>query len=95
YADRARIDDYLAGKADAPLTTAEDEELTSRLAAEILSLIEREPKYFQEIAEHLCEYEFSAVARAMGRLHAEHKLWQDAEGRACVRDSVHAARPPR
>ena len=95
YAERARLDDYLAGKADTALATAEGEELTSRLAAEILALIEREPRYFQQIAEHLCEYEFSAVARAMGQLHAEQKLWQDAEGRACVRDSAHAARPPR
>ena len=68
--------------------------LTSKLAEQILSLIESEPKYYQEIAEHLSEYEFQVVARAMGQLHAEEKLWQDERGRACVRGSVHAAKVP-
>ena len=95
YADRAKIADYIEGKTDAVLTEPEkDGQLTSRLAREILELIEVEPKYYQEIAEHLSEYEFQAVARAMGQLHAEEKLWQDERGRACVRGSVHAAKAP-
>ena len=61
---------------------------------ELVELLEEEPKYYQEIAEHLSQYEFQAVARAMGRLHAEEKLWQDERGRACVRGSAHAAKAP-
>ena len=95
YAERAKIDDYLDGKADSVLKQAgQDDVLTSKLAEQILSLIESEPKYYQEIAEHLSEYEFQVVARAMGQLHAEEKLWQDERGRACVRGSVHAAKVP-
>jgi len=95
YADRARIDDYVKGKGDAlPKVAGHDEKLTAQLAARILALIETEPKYYQEIAEHFGEHEFQAVARAMGRLHAEGKLWQDARGRSCVRGSAFAAKPP-
>ncbi|MDH3287275.1 MAG: UbiD family decarboxylase [Betaproteobacteria bacterium] len=95
YADRAKIDDYVKGKADAPPQTAEhNETLNARLADEILEFLEAEPRYYQEIAEHFSEFEFQAVARAMGRLHAEEKLWQDARGRMCLRGSAFAARPP-
>lgn len=95
YADRARIDDYVKGKADAsPKAAGHDDKLTAELAGQILTLIETEPKYYQEIAEHFGGHEFQAVARAMGRLHAEGKLWQDARGRACVRGSNFAAKPP-
>jgi len=95
YADRARIDDYVKGKADAPPQTAgHNETLTARLANEIFKFIESEPRYYQDIAEHFGGYEFQAVARALGRLHAEGKLWQDPRGRMCVRGSAFAARPP-
>jgi 2,5-furandicarboxylate decarboxylase 1 len=95
YADRARIDDYVQGKADKPPQTAgQDEKLVSSLADRILKLIEKEPKYYQEIAEHFGGHEFQAVARALGQLHADGKLWQDARGRSCVRGSAFAAMPP-
>jgi 2,5-furandicarboxylate decarboxylase 1 len=95
YADRARIDDYVKGKADKPPQTAgHGEQLVTSLAERILKLIEKDPGYYQEIAEHFGEHEFQAVARAMGRLHAEGKLWQDARGRSCVRGSAFAAKPP-
>jgi 2,5-furandicarboxylate decarboxylase 1 len=95
HADRAKIADYLAGKADpAPGTPGHHEELVARLAAEIARLIEDEPKYYQEIAGRFSDYEFQAVARALGRLHAEGRLWQDPQGRICLRDSRFAAKPP-
>ena len=95
YADRARIDDYVKGKADAsPQTAGHDEKLIAGLAQRIMKLIETGPRYYQEIAEHFGEHEFQAVARAMGTLHAEGKLWQDSRGRSCVRGSAFAARPP-
>jgi UbiD family decarboxylase len=96
YADRAKIADYIKGKADAPpKAPGSDDKAAAQLAERILKLIEKEPKYYQEIAEHLGEYEFQAVARAMGRLHADGKLWQDARGRACVKGSAFAAKPPK
>jgi len=95
YADRAKIADYIKGKADAgPTAAGSDDKVAAQLAERILRLIEQEPKYYQEIAEHFGEHEFQAVARAMGRLHAEEKLWQDARGRVCVRGSAFAAKPP-
>ncbi|MGH8640393.1 MAG: UbiD family decarboxylase, partial [Burkholderiales bacterium] len=95
YADRAKIADYVKGKADAPSQAAgHNETLVERLANEIMKWIEAEPRYYQEIAERFGGYEFQAVARAMGRLHADGKLWQDARGRACVKGSSFAAKPP-
>jgi 2,5-furandicarboxylate decarboxylase 1 len=95
YADRAKIADYVKGKADAPPgTSGHNDALVAHLADKIIKLIEQEPKYYQEIAEHLGEYEFPAIARALGKLHAEEKLWQDPRGRMCLRGSAHAARPP-
>jgi 2,5-furandicarboxylate decarboxylase 1 len=95
YADRAKIADYAKGKADAaPKSPGHDERIATELAGKILKLIEAQPKYYQEVAEHFGEYEFQAVARALGRLHTEEKLWQDARGRLCVRGSAFAAKPP-
>jgi len=95
YADRAKIADYVKGKADAtPRAAGQNETLVERLAGEILKWIEAEPKYYQEIAEHFGDHNFQTVARALGKLHAEEKLWQDARGRMCLRGSSFAAKPP-
>ena len=90
YADRARIADYLAGKADhTPLVPPE---AVAALADRILAILEQKPKYYSEIAEQFCDFDFQSVARAFGKLHAEQKLWQDPRGRMCVRGSKFAAR---
>jgi 2,5-furandicarboxylate decarboxylase 1 len=95
YADRARIADYAAGKADAiPPHAAVNEQTVAALAAEIYNSIEREPQYYSAIAERFAAHQFQTVARALGKLHTDEKLWQDPRGRLCVRGSVHAARPP-
>jgi 2,5-furandicarboxylate decarboxylase 1 len=95
YADRAKIADYVKGKADGrPKTAGHDESSVVQLAQEITKLIETEPKYYQEIAQHFGDCEFQLVARALGKLHADEKLWQDARGRMCLRGSVFAAKPP-
>jgi 2,5-furandicarboxylate decarboxylase 1 len=95
YADRAKIADYASGKADvAPKHAAVTEQTVAGLAAEIHSLIEREPQYYSAIAEKFAAHQFQTVARALGRLHAEEKLWQDPRGRLCVRGSGFAAKPP-
>lgn len=95
YADRALIADYVAGKADAaPETRGADEKLVAELAGKIHALISEEPRYYQDIADHFSDYEFQAIARALGKLHRDEKLWQDPRGRMCVRGSAFAAKPP-
>jgi 2,5-furandicarboxylate decarboxylase 1 len=95
YADRAKIADYVAGKADAASgrVTAEGDKVAA-LAQSILAVIEKTPLYYSEIGERFAEHAFPVVARALGKLHEDEKLWQDPRGRLCVRGSVHAARPP-
>ncbi|MGQ0524912.1 MAG: UbiD family decarboxylase [Betaproteobacteria bacterium] len=95
YADRARIADYLAGKADAaPAHGQPTPDRIAELCMKILDLIAAQPTYYQDIAARFSEYDFQTVARALGKLHAEHKLWQDPRGRMCLRGSVFAAKPP-
>ena len=48
----------------------------------------------KEIAEYFSDYDFPVVARALGKLHSEEKLWQDSRGRACLRTSHFAAKAP-
>src|SRR5450432_3511634 len=93
YADRAKIDDYVKGKAD-PGGTAGDEAAVAKLAADILVAIDKEPLYYTDIAERFSSYDFRTIARAIGHLHASEKLWQDPRGRMCVRGSKFAAKPP-
>jgi 2,5-furandicarboxylate decarboxylase 1 len=95
YADRAKIDDYVGGKSDpAPATVDAADGAVNALAQKILAVIEKEPKYYSEIAEQFSDHDFQSVARAFGLLHAGEKLWQDARGRMCLRGSSFAAKPP-
>jgi 2,5-furandicarboxylate decarboxylase 1 len=95
YADRAKIADYVAGKADAvPPTVNAGATQLDTAAKRILALIEKTPLYYQDVAGQLAEYDFQTVARALGKLHAEDKLWQDPRGRLCLRDSPFAAKAP-
>jgi 2,5-furandicarboxylate decarboxylase 1 len=95
YADTAKIGEYVKGKADPlPKTIAGDEQAVAALAARIYALIETAPKYYTEIAEQFREFDFQTVARALGKLHTDEKLWQDARGRMCIRGSAFAAKPP-
>jgi len=94
YADRAKIGDYINGKADAAGLLGDDIEVAA-LADKILQTIAKEPLYYTDIAERFCTYDFRTVARALGHLHATEKLWQDPRGRMCVRGSEFAAKPPR
>jgi 2,5-furandicarboxylate decarboxylase 1 len=94
YADRAKVDDYIAGKADnmPPIVNAAADELAG-LAQKIYLLIEQAPLYYSEIAERMADYDFQSIARAFGKLHADEKLWQDPRGRMCIRGSAFAAKP--
>jgi len=93
YAERARIGDYVDGKADSG-GTAGDEAAVARLADDIFVAIDKEPLYYTDIAERFANYDFRTIARALGHLHAAEKLWQDPRGRMCVRGSKFAAKPP-
>ncbi|MEA2936694.1 MAG: 2,5-furandicarboxylate decarboxylase 1, partial [Alphaproteobacteria bacterium] len=93
YAERAKIDDYVNGKADAAGKAADELEVAA-LANEILAAIEKTPLYYTDIAERFAAYDFRTVARAIGHLHATETLWQDPRGRMCVRGSQFAAKPP-
>jgi 2,5-furandicarboxylate decarboxylase 1 len=93
YADRARIDAYASGKADAA-GVAGDAAAVAALADKILAVIEEVPLYYTDIAERFAQYNFRTVAQALGHLHATEKLWQDPRGRMCVRGSKFAAKPP-
>ncbi len=96
YADRVKIKDYLGGTADeAPALGSRTTERIAELAAKIRALLEKEPKYYSEIAEQFSDYGFNLVARACGKLHADEILWQDPRGRMCIRGSSFAATPPK
>ncbi len=95
YAENARLKDYVAGKADsAPATIDASIDQVAELAQKIYALIEKTPRYYSEVAEHFSDYDFRSITRAMARLHADEKLWQDPRGRMCIRGSAFAARPP-
>jgi len=93
YAETAKIDDYVAGKADRAGEAGDDMEIAA-LADKILADIGKAPLYFTDIAERFSAYNFQTIARALGHLHATEKLWQDPRGRMCVRGSAFAAAPP-
>jgi 2,5-furandicarboxylate decarboxylase 1 len=93
YADTAKIADYLGGKADSEADKASPE-LTGRLAEDIAGILEKTPLYFTDIAERFSRYEFNAVARAIGLLHEQERLWQDPKGCLCLRHSPFAAKLP-
>ena len=94
YADSVKLEDYL-GPANGAKAETEEADIDA-LAERIRADIEQAPAYFAELAERYAEQGFQAVARALGALHEADILWQDSEGRHCLRDSRFAAsRPPR
>ena len=94
YADRAKIGDYVAGKSDkAPATIGAAASQIDDLAQKIHALIESKPCY-SEIAEQFSDHDFQSIARALGKLHTDEKLWQYPRGRMCIRGSTFAAKPP-
>jgi len=95
YADKAKIADYLGGKADpVPARVTADDRAVAALANDILELIGKTPLYYSDVAEKFSNHAFVTVARALGKLHEDEKLWQDPRGRLCVRGSPFAAKAP-
>src|ERR1700719_2051352 len=93
YADKAKIDDYVSGKAD-DAGEAGDPRAVEALAGKILAAIDKEPLYYTDVAERFSAYDFRTIARALGHLHATEKLWQDSRGRMCVRGTRFAGTHP-
>lgn len=94
YTDRAKIADYYAGKADPVQQASSGDAAVTELAGKIVTVIEKTPKYYSELAEQFADYDFQTVARALGKLHEDGTLWQDPRGRMCLRNSQFAAKPP-
>ena len=92
YADRAKIADYLGGKADPDKVAGPGK--IEEAAGRIVAAIEAEPMYYQDIADRFSDYDFQTIARALGALHEQGKHWQTAEGRMCVSGSKFAAKLP-
>ena len=93
YADEVKLEDFMGpanGAAESFSTIAPEE-----LAEKILLLITEQPLYFAEICEKFVPHGFQAVTQALGVLHERGTLWQDAEGRFCLKDSQFAAVPPK
>src|SRR5215212_10663691 len=84
YADRAKIGEYLKGKSDSSSgRVALDDKKIATLATEILAVIEKTPLYYSDVADRFGQHPFPIVARALGKLHSDEKLWQDPRGRLC------------
>jgi 2,5-furandicarboxylate decarboxylase 1 len=95
HADRARLEEYIAGKDDtSPAVVNATAQQIEQLAQKICALIDKTPLYYSEVAERFSDFDFQSITRALGKLHAEEKLWQDPRGRMCLRGSAVAAKPP-
>ena len=88
---RAKIDDYVEGQDGHGRQGTATSATVAALAKKILAAIDKTPLYYTDIAEQFSDYDFNTVARALGQLHADEKLWQDPRGRMCVRGSKFAA----
>ncbi len=77
-----KVDDYLAGHADAKRKTGAETDLEG-LKAGIVKLLTEKPTYYLSIVQAFPDFEFSTVVNALGQLHQEGLLWQDDIGRPC------------
>jgi 2,5-furandicarboxylate decarboxylase 1 len=95
YADKVKLGNYklddAAVRSGGRKPTADE---VAQLAAKILALIEAKPLYYAELIDAFPDVPLQAITRACGELHVESKLWQDPDGRICVRGSKFAAKPP-
>jgi 3-polyprenyl-4-hydroxybenzoate decarboxylase and related decarboxylases len=91
---RAKIADYVSGKADEAGLAGDDLEVAA-LAEKILETIAKTPLYYTDIAERFSSYDFPHRGARTGPPARDEKLWQDPRGRMCVRGSEFAAKPPR
>jgi 2,5-furandicarboxylate decarboxylase 1 len=93
YVKDVKVDDYLAGHADAKRKTVAETDIEA-LKAGIVKLLTEKPTYYLSIVQAFPDFEFSTVVNALGQLHQEGLLWQDDIGRTCMRNSKFAAKLP-
>ena len=95
YADKVKLGSYKL--ADSAVKSGdrkpEDEEI-ARIAGKIVELIGEKPLYYAEVIDAFPDAPLQAITRAFGKLHVDEKLWQDPDGRMCLRGSKFAAKPP-
>jgi 2,5-furandicarboxylate decarboxylase 1 len=95
YADKVKLGAY---KLDADTVRKGDRkpqlDEVGELAQRILAMIGERPLYYAEVIDAFPDVPLQAITRAFGKLHADEKLWQDKEGRMCVRGSKFAAKAP-
>src|SRR5690606_2315085 len=95
YADKVKLERY---KLEAEAVKAGDRkpkaDEIARIAERIVGMIEEKPLYYAQVIDAFPDVPLQAITRAFGKLHAEEKLWQDNEGRMCLRGSKFAAKPP-
>ncbi|HEX2826249.1 MAG TPA: UbiD family decarboxylase [Burkholderiales bacterium] len=95
YADVAKYGNY---KLDPQAVKAGErkpaDKEVAEVAAKILAMIDKAPMYYAEVIEAFPGVPLQAITRAFGKLHVDEKLWQDPEGRMCVRGSKFAAVVP-
>ena len=93
YASEVYLENFI-GKADKQGVEVKKTITADDLAKEINKLIDSQPLYFSEICENFIDFGFQMVTRAMGVLHNQGLLWQDREGRFCIKGSKFDALPP-
>lgn len=92
FDDEVDVKEYL-GDSNGSVEAPEKIDL-DQLAVQICDLVAETPTYYSGILEHFWRHGFQTVARALGKLHQTGVLWQDEEGRACLKDSPFAAAAP-
>ena len=95
YADKVKLGSYKLPEAavqSGDRKPATDE--ISVLGAKIAAMIGEKPLYYAEVIDAFPDAPLQAITRAFGKLHGEEKLWQDPDGRMCLRGSKFAAKPP-
>ena len=92
FADKVDAKSYL-GDGAGSVDDAEACDLDA-LAADIRIVVAEAPTYYSDLVERFWAQGFHNVSQALGRLHETNDLWQDDEGRICLKDSRYAADPP-
>ena len=95
YADKVKLGSYKLTESavnSGDRRPAQDE--IARIANRIAELIGEKPLYYAEVIDAFPDVPLQAITRAFGKLHVDERLWQDPDGRMCLRGSKFAAKPP-
>jgi len=92
FADEVDTEAYL-GTNDVKVDGSEKTDLDG-LSVKIRSIVDDTPTYYAELLKRFWSVGANNVNRALGLLHETGDLWQDEEGRICLKSSTTAATPP-